>query len=197
MNNPSPVQQVQTSGSYAGFPYIAKPSSKELQCHFSRTMKLLVSTGGIFDKHNIDAVVCSEDKSGQGKGFIATELTKRGPMRYKSAKTAAFSAKSIQFGDVVVCNGGETGFKRVFHTIMWFKDPNDTEFERQKKFTKMFKAVLNKVTSEKCQTVVMPLLFTGKTITLCMLGNFYAPNCGKVEGAYYFGLFPPSEQILS
>ena len=125
-------------------------------------MTLLLSTGGVFDKHNIDAVVCSEEKSGQGKGFIARELVKRGPVKYKFSKAEAFRGMRIQFGDVVVCNGCETGFKKVFHTVLGFKKPDETEIERKKRFTNMFKAVLHSVTSEKCQTVVMPLLFTGK-----------------------------------
>ena len=165
--NPKTAPCERKSSSSSAFPYTDKVSDhgfkSEFHCYFSSTVKLIVDTGSIFEKDHIDAVVCSEDKDGHGKGYIARKLVEKGKVRYSSAKATAFrTAKSVQYGNVIVCKGEDTGFKKVLHTIMWNKNPKDSENERQDKFRKMFKAVFRKAVSEKCQSVVIPLLFTGK-----------------------------------
>lgn len=122
-----------------------------------------MSTGSILDQQKVDCVVCSENKDGRGPGYISNKLSEKGKIKYKSAKDAAFR-KNLKYGDVAVCRGEETGFKKVLHTVMWPKDPKDGDTDREDKFRKMFQNVLITAVTERCQSVVMPLLFTGKFV---------------------------------
>lgn len=113
----------------------------------------------------VDSVVCSDKKDGRGKGFIAKTLLDKGGRKYKSAVEKAFK-RDVKFGDVVSVNGEGTGFRKVLLAVMWDKDPADSEKQREDKFRKMFMSVFRRVVKEKHRTIVMPLLFTGRYLTI-------------------------------
>ena len=140
---------------------------QELHCHFSPTLHLIVDQGSVFDKaRKVDAIVCSDNRDGRGKGFIAKTLLEKGGHKYKSAAERAFK-QNVHFGDVVMVNGDGTGFRKVFLAIMWQKESTDTKSQRESKFRSMFKAVFRKVVTENCKTIMMPLMFTGVCLRFC------------------------------
>ena len=133
---------------------------QQLHCFFSPMLQLIVEQGSVFERSgNVDAVICSDTKAGSCKGYLAKTLLAKGSKSYKAAKEKAF--KRVNFGDVIVLNGEGTGFGKVLIAVMWNKDPNDDETKRQAKFRQMFNSVFTKAVAQRCESVVMPLLFTG------------------------------------
>lgn len=174
MDSQGTRQHSQETGLDHRFPYYEEKAydggfKQQLCCYFSPTLQLIVEKGSVFEKAGkVDAVVCSDNKAGSNRGYLVKALSDKGSKTYKTAKEKAF--KGVNFGDVIALNGEGTGFGKVFIAVMWNKDPNDDESQRQAKFRRMFNSIFKKAVSQKCKSVVMPLLFTGECLeTICVL----------------------------
>ena len=136
------------------------------EIHAGNESHVHIYVGNILEAHkkHAEAIVCSDDAMGRGKGGLARALIdKARNFDYgKTEKRRAFRERK-KTGQIAISSGQGTGFQHVLHAILWGSGESEGHLEEQKEI--VFKAYTN-IFFEACRqhlrSVALPILGTGK-----------------------------------
>lgn len=124
----------------------------KLICTFAPAYRLEVYNGDLLSLSGVNAIVCSENKAGEGKGVIAKLLLQNGGKRYKNLKAAQFTSWQNP-GDVITTAGGRNIYKWIMHAVLSLKDPSS--------IASAYGNILTEARTRDIGSVALSLLGTG------------------------------------
>jgi O-acetyl-ADP-ribose deacetylase (regulator of RNase III) len=143
-----------------------------LVCDFDTeagNVQVKVYSGDIINMQKIQAVVCSENKAGNAKGFLAKLLLKNGGEEYLQDKATKFRYIPA-FGDIVTTTGGRNSYLWIIHAIMPRRDPHA--------ICPMYRKIFEEVAERRLTSVSLPLLGTGNaTYKYCSISKLLLLLC--------------------
>lgn len=122
---------------------------------------LFVYLGDIFCIDGIEAVVCSDNKNGEGKGMIAKRLHELGGKRFSEAKAEEFKIPRRVSDVVTTCSGANIKYKFVLTVVI------SRNFSGR--LDSAYRNVLEDARRQNIQSIVLPLLGTGIFYISCLL----------------------------
>lgn len=124
----------------------------KLVCTFVPAYKLEIYDGDLMTLSGVDAIVCGENKAGEGKGIIAKLLLQKGGKKYKSAKASQFTSWRNR-GDVITTPGGGNSYRWIMHAVLSLKD--------QRSIASAYRNIFIEASTRELTSVALSLLGTG------------------------------------
>ncbi|KAL3865260.1 hypothetical protein ACJMK2_006874 [Sinanodonta woodiana] len=109
----------------------------------------------------VQVITCSDDRSGNGHGAIASTLWKTGKSKYESIKKKAFQKDAIHFGDIIITEGGDSNFQQVVHAVLpSFKETISSQ-KHKEMVHKCYDRILDEINKLQKTSLALPLLGAG------------------------------------
>ena len=161
-----PKTEQQNQSTFSTFPQFLE-NGDTLTYKISQKRIMFISKGDIFSFNRADALVCSEDITGQAAGGVAKILLQKGGKQYETEKKEKYRERKPKTGDVVITRGGDSGFHWIIHAVMphqqqMQKQSSHGDKEWKEALSNMIHKILQTAHEHRYHSLVMSLLGTGK-----------------------------------
>ena len=125
----------------------------KLKCLFTPDMEVHIYEADILKIQGVHVLVCSENRQGEAKGEISSQLVQTNGKEYRNEKSKKFKKAPKNYGDMVFTSGGKSNFALIIHAI----SPRN----QMKALNMMYMNLFERFVNENINSVALPLLGTG------------------------------------